>query len=104
MATRVAREENDFAARERAGEQFIRWRAKRRLDLDPFLIGEAFDVVKPAAADDADFVSRHGECLTTKDMKDTKKHPEKLQCSITNYVAHRSLTVDAWNFSGAWML
>ena len=54
MAASVARQENHVAPGEFAGEQIIGRRAERRFDLHPFLVGEAFDVVKPGAADDAD--------------------------------------------------
>ncbi len=63
MAASVAREENDFAPAERASEKFIGWRTKRRFDFHPFLVGEAFDVIKSAAADDADFIFPHAEIM-----------------------------------------
>ena len=56
VAAPVARQKNHFAPGELAGEKFIRRRAERRFDLHPFLVGEAFDVIQAAAADDADFV------------------------------------------------
>ena len=54
VAPPVAWKEDNLAAREFSAEQGIRRRAKRRADSGPFLVGEAFDVVKPAAANDAD--------------------------------------------------
>ena len=56
MAASVTREKSDFAPSEFAGEQFIRRRTERRPDLHPFLVRETFDVIQPAATDDADFV------------------------------------------------
>ena len=54
VAAPVARQENHVAPGEFAGEQIIGRRAERRFDLHPFLVREAFDVVKSGAADDAD--------------------------------------------------
>ncbi len=55
MAASVAREKNHFAPGDFAGEQIIGWFSEWRFDFHPFLVGEAFDVVKPGAADDSDF-------------------------------------------------
>ncbi len=54
VAASVAREKNDLAPGEFAGEQIVGRFAERRFDRHPFLVGEAFDVIKPGAADDAD--------------------------------------------------
>ena len=54
VAASVARQENNVAPGQLAREQIVRRRAKRRFDFHPFLIGEAFDVVKAGAANDAD--------------------------------------------------
>ena len=54
VAASVARQKNHVASGEFAGEQIIGRRAERRFDLHPFLVGEAFEVVKSGAADDAD--------------------------------------------------
>ena len=59
MAASVSRQENHFAPGEFAGEKIIRRRAKRRFDFDPFLIGETFNVIKSAAADNANSIVRH---------------------------------------------
>jgi hypothetical protein len=69
----VAREKNDVAAGEPAGEKIIGGFSERGLDLHPFLMGKAFDGIKSAAADDADFVFGHGGFLTAKYAKYTKK-------------------------------
>jgi hypothetical protein len=67
----VARQENDFAAAQDSSQQLIGRIAKGRLDLQPFLIGEAFDVVEAAAADNTDarffhagglVAGREGQC------------------------------------------
>src|SRR5579863_4385167 len=67
MPARVTRQENDVAAGEFAGQKFVRGRAERRADLDPFLIREALDVIKPAAADDADSIFSHKICVCAPD-------------------------------------
>ena len=59
VAAGVAWEEDDRATCELAREEFIRGIAEGRLDLHPFLVGEALDVVKPAAANDADAMCCH---------------------------------------------
>src|SRR5262245_42820011 len=71
VSAAVSREENDFAPGEFACEQLIRRWAERGFDLHPFLVSEAFQVVKPAAADDADAMFGHAVCLTTKCRKHT---------------------------------
>jgi hypothetical protein len=73
VAASVARQENDFASGDFSGEQIVGRFAEGRFDFDPFLLGEAFDVIKSRAADDSDFVFRHGKFLTAKGAKDTKK-------------------------------
>jgi len=52
----VAREEDDFAPGQGAGEQFIGGWTERRFDFHPFLIRETFDGIQAAAANDADLV------------------------------------------------
>ena len=69
MAAGVAWEKNHFSTGQRAGKEFIRWRAKRCFDLHPFLVGEAFNVVKPAAANDANAMFCHGGELTTNEYE-----------------------------------
>src|ERR1700733_11444068 len=59
MAASVSRQENHFAPGNFSGEQIVRWRAEWRFDFHPFLVGEAFDVVKSRAADDSDSIFRH---------------------------------------------
>lgn len=59
VTTTVAWQEDDIATAQLAGQQIIRGRAERRFDLHPFLPGEAFDVIQPAAADNADPMIRH---------------------------------------------
>ena len=54
MAASVTGQKSDLTASQRAGEKLIRGRPERRLDRHPFLVGEAFDVVKSAATDDTD--------------------------------------------------
>src|SRR5262245_17956821 len=54
MAARVARQEDDVAPGQLAGEQFVGRRTERCSDLHPFLPGEPFDVIEAAASDDAD--------------------------------------------------
>src|SRR5262245_25108337 len=59
MAASVAREKHHVAPGEPAGEELIAGRAERSFDRNPFLVREPFDVVKPAAADDADAMVCH---------------------------------------------
>ena len=59
MAASVAWKENHVAPGKLAGEQFVRRRAERSFDLDPFLIREALNVIEAAAADDANAMLRH---------------------------------------------
>ena len=60
VAASVARQKDDIASGQFAGEQIIRWRTEGRPDLHPFLSCKAFDVIKTGAADDADAIIRHG--------------------------------------------
>jgi hypothetical protein len=55
MAASVPWQEDHFAPGQAAGEKLIRRIPERGFDFDPLLLGEAFDVIKAAAADDADF-------------------------------------------------
>ena len=73
VSATVTRQENNFAPRKFAGEQGIGRIAEWRFDLYPFLIGEAFNVIETATADDADFVLRHGSFLPANPAKHTKK-------------------------------
>ena len=50
----MARQEHHLTTRNFAGEKVVGRRAERRFDLHPFLVGKAFDVIEPRAADDAD--------------------------------------------------
>ncbi len=59
MTAAVAREKDDIAPRETAGEEVVGGRAEGRPDLHPFLLGEALDVIEAAAADDADALVCH---------------------------------------------
>ena len=59
VAAPVPRQEHHLAPGQLAGEEIVRGRAEGRFDLHPLLVGEAFDVIKPAAADDADTILRH---------------------------------------------
>jgi hypothetical protein len=59
VAARMAWEEDNFTARKLPGEEFIGGIAEGCFDLHPFLIGEALDVVKSAAANDADAMCCH---------------------------------------------
>ena len=74
VAAAVPRQENHVAPGEFAGEQIVRGRAKGRFDLHPFLVGEAFDVVKAGAADDADAMFRHARIFNreTREKKATQ--------------------------------
>ena len=60
VAAPVPGQKHDLAPRQLAGEETVRGRAKGRLDLDPLLLGKAFDMIEAAAADDADAMLRHG--------------------------------------------
>src|SRR5664279_2987936 len=53
MTASMAREKNHVTPGKFAGEQIVGGIAERRFDLHPFLVGEAFKVVKSGAADDA---------------------------------------------------
>jgi hypothetical protein len=53
MAASVPRQKDHFAPREDAGEQAVRRRAERRLDLDPGGPGQRIDLVEAGAADEA---------------------------------------------------
>lgn len=58
MTAPVSRQEHHFAPGDFARQQFIRRLSKRRVHLDPLLSGQRFDLIKPAAADDADTLWR----------------------------------------------
>ena len=60
VAAAVARHEHDRVAVERAKAEFVRGRTERAVDPPPGDIGEAVDLVEPAAADDADDRWRDG--------------------------------------------
>ena len=62
MPAAMAREKHHFSASQRAGEQLIGSYSERRFYRAPFLVFKAFNIVKAAAADDADAVGewRHG--------------------------------------------
>ena len=55
----VPGQEHHLAPRQLAGQKTVRGRAEGRLDLDPLLAGEAFDMIQPAAADNANTILRH---------------------------------------------
>lgn len=59
MAASMARKKNNVAAGEFAGEKFVGRSAEGGVDLHPFLVGKTFDVVKAAAANNADARIRH---------------------------------------------
>lgn len=65
MTAAMARQENDFASRQFSREKFIGWRTERRLDLDPFLMGKALDMIQATAADNSDSVIRHPAFIAT---------------------------------------
>jgi hypothetical protein len=56
VAAPVSRQENDFAPGNFSGEKIIRRRAEGRFDFHPFLVGEAFNVVKSGATNNSNFV------------------------------------------------
>jgi hypothetical protein len=64
MAAPVSREKDDVAPAQFSGEQIVRRFPEGRFDLYPFLVREAFYAVKSGAADDSNFVFRHGNFLT----------------------------------------
>ena len=57
----VSRQEDHVASRESSGEKFIRRRAERGFHLQPFLVGEAFNVIQAAAADHTKHSFAHGK-------------------------------------------
>ena len=59
VSARVPRKKNDLASGEFAGEEMVGWRTERGFDFNPFLAGQSFDLVKPAAADDPDAIIGH---------------------------------------------
>src|ERR1035438_1909295 len=59
VATSMPGQEYDLAPRQLAGEKTVRGRAEGRLDIDPLLLGKAFDMIQPTATDDADTGLRH---------------------------------------------
>jgi hypothetical protein len=63
VAAPVPREKDHVAPAQFSGEQIVGRFAERRFDLHPLLVREAIDVVKARAADDPDFVFRHGNFL-----------------------------------------
>ena len=68
MSASVPGQEHDLAPREFAGEKIVRGRAERGFDLDPFLVGETFNVVKSAAANNANSMTRHGAFYTERNV------------------------------------
>jgi hypothetical protein len=79
MAASVPRQEYNRLAVEFTKAEFVRGAAERALDMPPFDIGEAVDVVKPAAADNADDPPPRSAQL---------RHADKFLC--------RSLTRQSW--------
>src|SRR5450432_384222 len=73
VATAMAREKNNVAPGQFAGQQIVGGIAERSFDFYPLLVGEPFEIVKPGAADDADLMFCHGKFLTAKPSKHTKK-------------------------------
>src|SRR5262249_46498086 len=63
MAAAVAGQEDNVAASELASKKIVRRPAKGSFDLHPFLVGESFEVIKAAAANNADAVDGHGGAL-----------------------------------------
>src|SRR5258708_3810327 len=63
VAASMPWQKNHRAASQGSREQVIGWIAKRRFDSGPFLIGEALDMIKPAAANDPDPVNRHARFI-----------------------------------------
>jgi hypothetical protein len=54
-------QKNHIASGQPAREQIIRWRTEWCFDLHPFLVREAFNVVKSRAADDSNAMLRHAQ-------------------------------------------
>src|SRR5271170_233397 len=63
MAASVPRQEDDLAASQFSGQVLIRRFAEGGFDSNPLLGSEAFEVIKPAAANDADAICRHSYLL-----------------------------------------
>ena len=59
VAAAVAGEEDDVAPDEAAGQEIIGGGAEGGFDLDPFLVGEAFDAIEAGSADDANAMLCH---------------------------------------------
>jgi hypothetical protein len=81
VATSVSRQKNHVTPGQFAGEQIVRRRPEGRFDLDPFLMGEALEIVKAGAADDADAMFRHARIVNRWTREIHKKsngtsHPE----------------------------
>src|SRR5437773_10618682 len=60
MAPAVSGEEHHRPSGQFAGEETVGGFAERRCDVDPFLSRQSFDVIKPAAANDANSRVGHG--------------------------------------------
>ena len=61
VAAAMSGQKNHIASGQPAREQIIRWRTEWCFDLHPFLVCEAFDVVKSRAADDSNAMLRHAQ-------------------------------------------
>src|SRR6478672_3897306 len=59
MSPPMTWQEHDVPTAQPTGQKIIRWLAERRFYFHPFLIGEAFDMIQPAAADNSDAMTRH---------------------------------------------
>src|ERR1041385_4475403 len=53
MSSGVAWQEDDIASIQLPGQELVGRSTERRLNVDPFLAGEAFDLIQAASADDA---------------------------------------------------
>src|SRR5579862_9619821 len=60
MTAPMTRKKHHFTSLKMTGQKIVGWRAKRGFDLHPFLIGQAFDVIESATADDSNAMLRHG--------------------------------------------
>src|SRR5262249_31239889 len=59
MTPGMTRQEHHLASSQAAGQEIVRRRTKRGFYFDPFLVGEAFDMVEATATDDTDTMFRH---------------------------------------------
>src|ERR1035438_8754535 len=75
MAAPVAWKKDHVASGELAGQQIVRRRTEGGFDFHPFLVGEAFDVVKAGAADDANAMIRHGRFIALARQKVASDFP-----------------------------